>query len=149
MSTPNEQLDGLDSDLAAAGQMIESLRQQLALATQESGAYREAQDRACEERDDHIKREVMLRDALDYVIHDLKLRADLNEDDPGVIELGDGALQQAEEALAATADLKDVILCHAEPVGWIGKGPRDGRGRFIEYGVSALTPFYCAWEPKP
>ena len=51
---------------------------------------------------DHIKREVMLRDALAYVISDLKLRADLNEDDPGVIELGDGALQQAEEALTAT-----------------------------------------------
>lgn len=30
MRTPNEQLDGLDSDLAAAGQMIESLHQQLA-----------------------------------------------------------------------------------------------------------------------
>jgi len=61
----------------------------------------------------------LLRDAPDYVIRDLKLRADLNEDDPGVIELGDGALQQAEEALAATADLKGVILCHAEPVAYL------------------------------
>ncbi len=48
MRTPNEQLDGLDSDLAAAGQMIESLRQQLA---------------------DSQKREVMLRDVLQFYMN--------------------------------------------------------------------------------
>ena len=36
------------------------------------------------------------------------------------------------EALAATADLDGLILCHAEPVVWIGTGPRDGRCEFSE-----------------
>ena len=39
---------------------------------------------------------------------------------------------EAGEALAATADLDGLILCHAEPVGWIGTGPRDGRCEFSE-----------------
>ena len=46
-----------------------------------------------------------------------------------------------EKALAATADLKDVILCHAKPMAWTyDKGP------IID--VGAKIPLYRAWEPK-
>ena len=53
------------------------------------------------------------------------------------------------EALADTADLKDVILCHAEPVGWCGTS---GVGEFMVSKSKVwnfLTiPLYRAWEPK-
>ena len=39
MRTPNEQLDGLDSDLAAAGKLIESLRLQLDALSDHQIAY--------------------------------------------------------------------------------------------------------------
>jgi len=54
---------------------------------------------------DSKKREVMLRIAVEYCVAQ-------------VPEFG--TVLGIEEALAATADLKDVILCHAEPVGWCG-----------------------------
>ena len=52
---------------------------------------------------DNQKQNALLRSALDYVIRDLKLRADLND---GVLEIGDGAFQQAEEALARVKESK-------------------------------------------
>ena len=88
-------LDTLNEELRLARQANEAQHQQLAGANARIELMGET---ALNQQ----KREVMLRDALAYVISDLKLRADLNEDDPGVIELGDGALQQAEEALTAT-----------------------------------------------
>ena len=60
-----------------------------------------------------------------------------------------------EKALAATADLDGLILCHAVEVGWIGTGPRDGRCEFSESKPANsvmrdfnMKPLYRAWEPK-
>ena len=84
---------------------------------------------------DSQKREVMLRDALEY--HQAQTRP----------------IERTGEALAATADLKDVILCH-----WVAIGYRyelkAGEYTFSEnrYSderyVSRMTPLYSAWEPK-
>ena len=59
---------------------------------------------------------------------------------------------EAEEALAATADLDGLILCHAEPC------RDDGRCQYaIDHGAEGLghcpegkccMPLYRAWEPK-
>jgi len=98
MRTPNEQLDGLDSDLAAAGQMIESLRQQLAIAENENIRLRNLQ---IIERIDSQKREVMLRDAIMEGLNTYKVPM----------------TARIVEALAATeADLGGLILCEKEPV---------------------------------
>jgi len=64
-------------------------------------------------------------------------------------------MQRANEALAATTDLKDVVLCHAEPVGFrafnepqscweYGREPEDTRGTYS----LEPEPLYRAWEPK-
>jgi hypothetical protein len=57
--------------------------------------------------------------------------------------------QQLAAALAATADPKGAILCHAEPVGWCGTS---GVGEFIVSKSKVwnflTTPLYRAWEPK-
>lgn len=92
---------------------IESLRQQLA---------------------DSQKREVMLRNALDYANSIL-------------VESYDHVIHSVVKALAATADMKDVILCEKKPV-----------ARKISYGslvflegyaeLSEGTSLYRAWEQE-
>ena len=66
---------------------------------------------------------------------------------------GMSAKDIAELALAATADLDGLILCHAEPC------RDDGRCQYaIDHGAEGLghcqegkccMPLYRAWEPKP
>lgn len=83
---------------------------------------------------DSQKREVLLRDALEY--HQAQTRP----------------IQKTIEALAATADLDGLILCHAEPVGYkhetadglscLNTLPPSGQIGWI------TTPLYRAWEPK-
>jgi len=83
---------------------------------------------------DHIKREVMLRDKIDW-FRRYGCKDDL-------------AFRVAQDALASTADFSKYVLCHAEPACHVADLASNVRGRFIEYGVSALTPLYRAWEPK-
>ena len=57
-------------------------------------------------------------------------------------------MHRSNEALAATADFSKYVLCHAEPACHVADLASNVRGRFIEYGVSALTSLYRAWELK-
>jgi len=99
---------------------------------------------------DSQKREVMLRDALHAIA------IEIATENLSAITVLKKCFRMADEALAATADLKDVILCHANPVAWIGQGleplvPEDlDKLRLQEPGLSTLydTPLYRAWEPK-
>jgi len=107
-------------------QEIESLRQQL---------------------DDHIKREVMLRDALET--------CEVGDFSTGHVIYPSFDEKLVNEALAATDDLDGLILCDAVEVGWIGTGPRDRRCEFSESKPANsvmrdfnMKPLYRAWEPK-
>ena len=103
---------------------IESLRQQLILKEHQYDVMKasaevlaEQCDKMCQQLETSQKREVMLRDALEY--HQAQTRP----------------IQRTEEALAATADLDGLILCHAEP---------ESQER-----IGDLTVLlYRAWEPK-
>ena len=129
---PNASFDGYDSDLASAGILIESLRQQLAdmqgqrdraldtCATRENEVISLEQAHA-----DHLKREVMLREALTESRRELDscqkviwLASDYGFD-PAYVKGAQASIRKTDEALAATADLDGVILCHAEPVAWL------------------------------
>jgi hypothetical protein len=103
------------STVVALHEEIESLRQQLA---------------------DHIKREVMLRDALSL--------AYTNEG--GYHEWK----ETASSALAATDDLKDVRLCHAEPALYLYQktGKTLHPSRLEESRKETWEPLYRAWEQK-
>jgi len=83
---------------------------------------------------EHKMQIVMLRDALEYI-------RDKCSSDPH----GWGAAK-AKEALAATADLKDCILCDAEPVGrYEGTNPESGeQAVWIDCGIDAGTMLYRA-----
>ena len=122
-----------------AADIIESLRQQLA---------------------DSQKQVTLLRDALKsiHAIEDKLFGSDWEEIDE--------ARDIANVALAATADLSGVILCHAEPVAWQtfdGEGGydyrsyednEDYRDDYIKRNSSQkfyenwVIPLYRAWEPK-
>jgi len=85
---------------------------------------------------DSQKREVMLREALDHVVG---------------MKHSFVTTKLCEAALAATADLKDVILCHAEPRAWnetitgrLATSDDHHRSRF----PMCYEPLYRAWEPK-
>ena len=143
---PNASFDGYDSDLASAGILIESLRQQLsgALASVADKTSHidwlndhcsngwDTADELSEQLADSKKQVVMLREAL--------AEQGTDNDDAWILK---------ETALAATDDLKDVILCHAEPVGWCGTS---GVGELIVSKSKVwnflTTPLYRAWEPK-
>ena len=129
---------------------IESLRQQLDAALQQAelgkiftGTFFVQIEQLEHQLSDSQKREVMLRDALDQLLDDM------GDDGLCVCE---AAKQQAKEALAATADLEGLRLCHAEPC------RDDGRCQYaIDHGAEWLghclegkccMPLYRAWEPK-
>jgi len=54
---------------------------------------------------------------------------------------------EAEKALAATTDLKDVILCHAEPAAIVYRD-YGGNGAILQTELADDEPLYRAWEPK-
>ena len=91
----------------------------------------------------HIKREVMLRDAVNAIWDNPHWKP---HGMPVVI------VHQLQEALAATADLDGLILCEKEPC------RDDGRCQYaIDHGAEGLghcpegkccMPLYRAWEPK-
>ena len=136
-------------------QEIESLRQQLAEAISAVTRLSEGQPfdavviadtvkrrtaQLEQKLADHIKREVMLRNALEhYTIG------------------GSNYSKMAQEALAATDDMKDVILCHAKPSGFEHRSVERPEIQFLEKrsdqngyrGEWKITPLYRAWEPKP
>jgi len=131
----NRQYSGkMPDDIIAAADLIEFLRQQLA---------------------DHIKREVMLRDALGELValKNLKDRAESAEDSSTNAYCGTeyatrkpAAWKSAKEALAATADLKDVILCHAEPITLASGVTLNTTKGYIH--IRTGDSLYRAWEQK-
>ena len=85
---------------------------------------------------DHIKRKMILRSAIGA----------WDRAEPDELQAAECGLLKA---LAATDDLKDVRLCHAEPIGWCGTS---GVGELIvsksKIWNFLTTPLYRAWEPK-
>lgn len=151
-------------------QEIESLRQQLVdfknmgatEACAEIPAVGEYVAQVEQQLADHIKREVMLRDALEaQVARDKRVSYErcFDCDYPQKCSHATGCLgikdhsPIAKKALAATDDLGGLILCEKEPVAevkkhtgslkdmaiivWSGEQPAEG------------TQLYRAWEPKP
>ena len=98
---------------------------------------------------------VMLREVLEKVrghgrLHNLFSCVGSDSYDPECADLNAQKCRElAEEALAATADLKDVRLCEKEPIGWCGTS---GVGELIvsksKIWNFLTTPLYRAWEPK-
>lgn len=60
---------------------------------------------------------------------------------------GMSAKDIAELALVTTADLKDVILCHAEPAAIVYRD-YGGNGAILQTELADDEPLYRAWEPK-
>lgn len=105
--------------LAEANRKVEYWKQQ----RESSAAYERIL------RDDHIKREVMLRAIASDFVKQYPMfanRADM-------------------QALATTADLKDVRLCHADPFSWYSTELDEFRDDEDQY---FSLPVYRAWEPK-
>ena len=105
-----------------------------------------AEESLRQQLDDSQKREVMLRQSLSNL-----LWAASERDKKNRIRQFDGFMENAREALAATADLKDVILCHVEPRAWnetitrrLATSDDPHRSRF----PMCYEPLYRAWEPK-
>jgi hypothetical protein len=130
-------------------EIVESLRQQLA----DFQYYREEAHRFHEDRRlrleekiaDHLKREVMLRDALTVMVR--------NGQKQGWNDSYKSDMAQSKKALAATDDLDGLILCHAEPVGYgreiITPGNKISIGwLWLESPKEHYIPVYRAWEPK-
>jgi len=124
---PDEDRDA-DFVLLRAAEEIESLRQQLADTKLVLG-------QAMTTVDDIQKSNVMLRDAIKFW-----MQAEGNYD----LMKADKKFQ---EALASTADLKDVILCHAEPVA-IVRVESFNTLRWLVESLPNGTKLYRAWEPK-
>ena len=129
----------------------ESLRQQLILKEHQYDVMKASAEVLAEQCGkmrqqlaDSQKREVMLRDALKKI----KISEDCGCGFPCDCYSWATMSEIAKEALAATADLKGVILCHAEPVGWCGTS---GVGELIVSKSKVwnflTTPLYRAWEP--
>lgn len=121
-------------------QEVINLRQQLAGAQEEITVDEQRVadlmgdvNRLGQQLDDHLKREVMLRDALHWI----------------ACQPASGAIQcRATEALADTADLGDVRLCEKEPVGMMHES-----GNAIYAGCDCNIAGYTvqvfrAWRPK-
>lgn len=123
---------------------VESLRQQLAEKIELNNQLADFLGEAEQQIADSQKREAMLRGAL----------KDAHESIGDDVESYETSKRRI-EALAATDDLKDVRLCHAEPVAWIDGGDlRElGNGNDRQYSLwcenqDRMVPFYRAWEPK-
>ena len=107
-------------------------------------SYRAEADNLHQQLSDHIKREVMLREALET--------CEVGDFSTGHVIYPSFDEKLVNEALAATADLDCLILCHAEPC------RDDGRCQYaIDHGAEGLghcpegkccMPLYRAWEPK-
>jgi len=96
----NEVIRSLNQQLAAAHENIK-------IANSQTEEFERKWYLANDALEDSQKREVMLRDALTGCIDWFEKRADDWRE----------ATNKSKEALAATDDLDDLILCHAEPVG--------------------------------
>ena len=121
-----QQLATLKAEIKSIGKAIDDPRTDLTMTMSEVIIDQKQQLHAAQA--DNIR----LREALDYVVLQIPEFASV----PGI-----------EEALAATADLNELILCEKEPF-----------ARKISYGslvflegyaeLSEGTPLYRAWEPK-
>ena len=118
--------------IEAQGEEIESLRQQLS---------------------DHIKREVMLRDALKYSRHQCEgLRVWGGMSWSYHPFQAKRIFDACEEALAAATDLDGLILCKKKPTAWCQDVTYEMAPEFAFSWVETQIhdfPLYRAWEPKP
>lgn len=124
---PNASFDGYDSDLASAGILIESLRQQLAAALAA----------------------IKVKDA--FIEKIAKQTPEKPDYWSSCSQCGYNS-SEAEDVLAATTDLDGLILCHAEPCRDDGRCQyaidrgAEGMGHCPE--GKCCMPRYRAWEPK-
>lgn len=148
-------LDTLNEELRLARQANEAQHQQLAAALDEArmanvsadevrSTYAEEMRKLRKQLSNHIKREVMLRDALSKIEY-------LESDNGSILSAG-ACSSIATEALAATtADLDGLILCKKKPTAWcrdvIYEMPPEFAFSWFNTQLHYL-PLYRAWEPK-
>ena len=130
------QIDELTDALASRDAEIESLRQQLILKEHQYDVMKasaevlaEQCDKMCQQLETSQKREVMLRDALEY--HQAQTRP----------------IQRTEEALAATDDLDGLILCDREPAAIVYRD-YGGNGAILQTELADDEPLYRTKGPK-
>ena len=113
---PNASFDGHDSDLASAGMLIESLRQQLAAAIA-----------ACELKDEALQNcEGMLDELRDYPItHDAIIEALAIQPDDRALKAWLG--EPIGEVKKHTGSLKDMAI-----IVWSGEQPEEGAQLYIK-----------------
>ena len=113
---PNASFDGHDSDLASAGMLIESLRQQLAAAIA-----------ACELKDEALQNcEGMLDELRDYPItHDAIIEALAIQPDDSALKAWLG--EPIGEVKKHTGSLKDMAI-----IVWSGEQPEEGAQLYIK-----------------
>jgi len=139
------QIDELTDALASRDAEIESLRQQLAELKgmrEEVVHYQKEFHRVRDQLSDHIKREVMLWDAMNRIAFSrIGKCTDLAQ------ELFNRE-KWATEALAATADLDGLILCHAEPVATVDEDDDNKWATLADnIDIKRGTLLYRAWDP--
>ena len=101
---------------------------------------------------DHIKREVMLLEFVQKIKEQTPEKPDYWSS-CSQCEHNSNEGEDILEALAATADLSGLILCHAEPVGEVGTIDTDDDGEPSAWvnlynDVDLGEILYRAWEPK-
>jgi hypothetical protein len=174
----------LERSLASAVRVNESLRQQLASRDAEVAELKESLRLACEIREgttmgeqrlaywlqlqsdnDQLREQVtLLRSLVPKRIPDgfvsfgkyySEQEDKFNEPYNSMCKFKRKYLSDCEEALAATADIDGLILCHAEPVRYIYEYPYwDGssvwrdKPSFDGVNANKSMPLYRAWEPK-
>ena len=127
---------GLNEELKLARQANEFQHQQLAGANKTLKDHGEIQQALCSQLAEREKQVAMLRSYLN------RWAFTQSEDECAHMEV--------QEALAATADLDGLILCHAEPVAFIEKitsrlaPPEDNH--YKQFWM-CYEPLYRAWEP--
>ena len=122
--------------LACEPSRLGTLNEELRLARQAN----EAQHQQLAERDKQV---VMLREVIERNIERMHFAEPWSA--------AESDIEFSREALAATADLKDVILCHAEPtIETLSIVTNTGYVyvRAIDRKVEPNTKLFSAWEPK-
>ena len=123
-------VNNLEKQIAAKNQLIAEQNQQLANSQ---------------------KREVMLRKQVSADVAQILKLLDVIDSVRGPTGATEGIQEHAQHiekvALAATADLDGLILCHAEPAAIVYRD-YGGNGAILQTELADDEPLYRAWEPK-
>jgi hypothetical protein len=149
-------LDTLNEELRLARQANEAQHQQLAAALDEArmanvsadevrSTYAEEMRKLRKQLSNHIKREVMLRDAMNRIAF-----SRVGQCESLTQELFNREMWAA-EVLAVTADLDGLILCNKKPTAWCQEVIYEMAPEFAFSWFNTqlhYLPLYRAWEPK-